>query len=150
MNEPEILDFRKSIHDFIRLFGLLHKSKTPCGADYSVSQVLALQELQSSRQTLVELTDKLNLDRSTVSRLTEQLVQSGLVHREQNIHNRREVILSITPKGENILNELTRQSIRFIEQFLQYIPDSEHPQLITSFQHLVSALSKYRMHSSSL
>ena len=121
MRPEDILTLRTTIQRFVRLFGLLDRNVTPCGFPLSVSQVIALQELEHERLTLMALTEKLLLERSTVSRLVDQLAQEGFVVREPNRANRREVMLSLTPKGNHALERVREQSVSFYQRLLRHI-----------------------------
>ncbi|AIF67165.1 transcriptional regulator [Terribacillus saccharophilus] len=48
---------------------------------------------------LNDLAHKVNASKSTVSETVERLVQAELVKRERSTHDRRAIVLSLTPKG---------------------------------------------------
>lgn len=64
---------------------------------FSMPQFMELIELYRSEAiTLHELSEKLNLPKSSVSRITDQLVKKGMVMRVRPSDNRRIVKLSVT------------------------------------------------------
>lgn len=67
------------------------------GMGFSMPQFMALMELYRNESiTLHELGEKLDLPKSSVSRITDQLVKKGMVIRTRPSDNRRIVKLSIT------------------------------------------------------
>jgi DNA-binding MarR family transcriptional regulator len=91
------------VQKFVRLFGLLEQNVTPCGFPLSVSKVYAMQELENDTLSVAELALRLELERSSVSRLVNELVKGGFVHRDVNPTNRREMALSLTEKGKRTI-----------------------------------------------
>jgi DNA-binding MarR family transcriptional regulator len=129
------------VQQFIRLFGLLEQTVTPCGFALSLSQVIALQELEKATLSVSELAAKLRLERSSVSRLVDILVKENFVHRELNVKNRREVQLFLTDKGKGTITKVSDQSITFFQSFLKDVSDNEQQQILNSFEKLNFCLS---------
>jgi DNA-binding MarR family transcriptional regulator len=91
---------REQIQIFVRQFGLLEQEHTPCHVPLTPSQAHAFQVLgQAERLTQSQLAEALHLEKSTVSRLVQSLVERGWVERTSNPDNRREVLLSLTDAG---------------------------------------------------
>jgi DNA-binding MarR family transcriptional regulator len=128
----------------MRLFGSLEQNVTPCGFDLSPSQVFALQELEEKTLTVGEIAQKLWLDRSTVSRLIDNLVKGGFVHRILNEENRREVLVSLTEKGKRSLKQVRKQSIAFYQSILEQVPEEEQHHIQKGFTLFVDALFQKR------
>ncbi|MBW5445364.1 MarR family transcriptional regulator [Cohnella sp. CFH 77786] len=144
MERERILAFRHTVQQFIRSFGLLEQATTPCGFSMSLSQVFALQELEKETLTITELALRLQLERSSVSRLIDGLVNGGFVSRELNASNRREVILALTEKGERSVRAVRDQSVRFYESILGHMSEPERMMLFEGFQSFANALSEVR------
>lgn len=148
MRTNEILEIRFQIHQFIRLFGVLNPTKTPCGYELSLSQVHALQVLESeSPLALHELSEKLYLERSTVSRIVNVLVKSGFINRQTNERNRREVLLSLTDHGKNSVNQVRNQSIIFFQHVLKDLSEDERHVILEGFRKFTFALQEVRRHT---
>jgi MarR family transcriptional regulator, organic hydroperoxide resistance regulator len=144
LNREEILELRNTVQKFVRLFGLLGQNITPCGFNVSPSQVFALQELENKTLTIGELADLLFLERSTVSRLVDSLVKGGYVNRLLNEANRREVLVSLTEKGERSLKQVREQSIQYYGSILNGVSEDEQHQILSGFKLFNDALSKKR------
>jgi DNA-binding MarR family transcriptional regulator len=144
LDTEKISELRMQVQQFIRLFGLLEQTVTPCGFALSLSQVFAMQELEKATLSISELAEKLRLERSSVSRLVDILVKETFVHRELNIQNRREVQLLLTDKGKRTITKVYEQSIAFYQSFLQDVSESEQHQILNSFKKFNSCLSKVK------
>ncbi|XEC95228.1 MarR family winged helix-turn-helix transcriptional regulator [Paenibacillus tarimensis] len=142
MEVSSLLELRGYVQLFIKRFGLLEQTVTPCGYSLSLSQVFALQELEKATLTLTELAEKLQLERSSVSRLVDQLVKGGFVHREPNEQNRREVKLSLSDKGERSIINVREQSIRYYSTLLDEVSEEERRQVVAGFRIFADALLK--------
>lgn len=144
MNEASIHELRRTVQQFIRLFGLLEQTRTPRGFNLSLSQVFALQELEGHTRTLTELSELLQLDRSSVSRLIDALVKGGFVTRLTNEHNRREVLLSLSGKGENAVATVRQQSLRFYQRILEQMSTDDQARFQQGITQFTAALASVR------
>ncbi|AJY76881.1 transcriptional regulator [Paenibacillus beijingensis] len=144
MQREKIVELRGMMQQFIRLFGLLEQTRTPCGFSMSLSQVFSLQELEKEPLTITELANRLQLERSSVSRLIDGLVKGGFVSRELNEHNRREVVLTLTGKGTDSIQRLRDQSVEFYGAILGKMPESEQNLFFESFKAFTRSLSEMR------
>lgn len=144
MKREEVAELRSVIQQFIRSFGLLEQTQTPCGFSLSLSQVFTLQELEKQTYTITELAEKLGLERSSVSRLVDSLVKGGFVTRELNDRNRREVVVALSEKGRNSIHRVRDQSLDFYDSILEHVPESEQALIHQSFKTFTDALVKVR------
>lgn len=140
----QLSEMRLEIQKFIKLFGVLEQRTTPCGYPLSISQVLAMQELEKGTLSIVELSNLLFLERSTVSRLVDSLVKEGFVQRSINNQNRREVILSMTDKGIRSIRQVKEQSLEFYKTLLGDYTEDVQLEILQSIKKLTYSLSKVR------
>jgi len=74
--------------------------------------LLALRGLPQGREASIrELAERLQLRHHSVVELVDRLERRLLLRRERSRHDRRQVILHLTPRGERILTRLARQRI---------------------------------------
>lgn len=144
MRREQVLQLRNTVQQFIRSFGLLEQTTTPCGFSMSLSQVYALQELERQTLTITELAEKLQLERSSVSRLIDGLVNGGFVSREINENNRREVVIGLTEKGANSIVRVREQSVDFYNKILGNLSESEQDMFYESLKRFTDSLKKVR------
>jgi len=148
VDRKKIIELRNVLQPLIRQLGLLNQAQTPCGFSMSLSQVFALQELEKQTLTVTDLAIKLDLERSTVSRLIDDLVKGDFVSRAQNPHNRREVILSLTDKGWNTIDQVREKSVTFIEQILKRMTEDDQESFFIGLNSFYQALSEVRSEQS--
>ncbi|MGI5290033.1 MarR family winged helix-turn-helix transcriptional regulator [Nonomuraea polychroma] len=74
----------------------------------TLPQLRMLVVLSAHGETkLVTMADLLNVNSSTAMRMADRLVTAGLIVREVNPHNRREVLMRLTSEGRRIVDEVT-------------------------------------------
>lgn len=106
--------FRYTIRRFLRFS---EQESRAAGLTPQQHQALLAIKGQASgeRATISELAEWLQLEHHSVVELIDRMVASGLVRREPNPRDRREVLVSLTPRGEDILCRLsttTRDELR--------------------------------------
>ncbi len=106
------------------------------------SQMMALEELEVEKLTVWQLSNKLRLETSTVSRLVDKLVKMGLVYREVNEKNRRELFLHLTEKGQITVSRLREQSLTFYQRILNNLSESEQKIVVDGFELFIDSISK--------
>lgn len=144
MNNENVLALRTNVQKFVRLFGLLEQNVTPCGFPLSVSQVYALQELESASMSVTELSQRLYLERSTVSRLVDGLFKEGFINRDVNISNRREMVLSLTEKGNRAVVQVREKSVEFYQDMLGQLSQDDQELITEAFRKLTDALHQFK------
>jgi DNA-binding MarR family transcriptional regulator len=134
------LQLRALVHAFIRRFGLLDGSRTPCGQDLPTSKAHALMELLAHpglRQC--DLGQRLGLTKSGVSRLVAGLVASGHVTREADPQDGRAFRVRLTQKGHRLATHVDQASRARFTSLLEALPPSERRNVCASLNHLVEA-----------
>lgn len=101
-------------------------SRSIAAADDSVTlpQFRALVVLQSADAGLNigELAHELRIQPSTATRLCDRLVRRRLAHRRVNPDNRREVTMTLTATGRDLVDEVTRRRRREIRAIMAKVP----------------------------
>lgn len=90
----------------------------------SFSQVAALHIID--REGLININDisnKLNLSVSATSRMIDELVKKEFVERKEDPKNRRVKILSLSPNGENFMNNISIERVKIVKQSANLIAD---------------------------
>lgn len=138
---PDVQDLQKCIQLFVRSFGLLKPDHTPCGQPMSTSLAHALQVLgQSEGIAQQALAEQLGLDKSTTSRLVNQLVKRGWVDKSVNPQSRREVQLSLTQRGRSVLMEVLQAASAKFRTVWEQISIEKRPQVLESLSLLTNLL----------
>ena len=139
MKKNNIQKFRSTIRTFEQLRAEQVRLSTSCIGVSSARchTLLALDELKSCSLNI--LAEKLCLEKSTVSRTVESLVQSGMVNRMDNPENRRESQLSLTPKGIDMVNTINADNNRIFGEVLAGMPRSDTKTLLKVFTSFTDA-----------
>ncbi len=126
---------------FIRAFGLHRPEQTPCGAPVSVAEAHALMELvQAQPLSQNALCERLNLSKSTVSRLVGIVGQRGWVERERDPIDGRAVRIRLTELGQQAAAELAMVRQEKFRRLFERIPVEERGAVIHALNILVEAL----------
>jgi DNA-binding MarR family transcriptional regulator len=112
---------------------------TCCGI--SVSQCYALDALgEHGEMTMVQLARKMFLDKSTMTRVVDGLVQRELAARRFDDTDRRIIWVTLTAAGRKLLEEIRAQQINSFRQILEHISPPERQHLIAVLESLSSAV----------
>lgn len=87
-----------------------------------------------------ELSTRLGVSLSTVSGLVERLVEHGLAVRHDDPADRRQVVVSATPAGHELLERFRELNAAQLRTMLASIPDDDLAVIERSFQLLVEAV----------
>lgn len=116
------------------LLGIVARSVAPALEQVSLPQFRALVLLSAAGPSRTrDLADRLGVHPSTLSRTADRLVLGGWVHRADNPDNRREVMLTLTPKARRLVEGVTSRRAREIEQVLATLPARQRRAALTGF-----------------
>ncbi|MFI6086284.1 MarR family winged helix-turn-helix transcriptional regulator [Streptomyces sp. NPDC051217] len=139
--DPALL--QDALRGFVRAFGLHQPESTPCGRAIPVSEAHALGELaQEGELRQVELSRRLRLQKSTVSRLVGQLTARGWVERATAPDDGRGIILRLTPSGRNAAHNLAEARREKFSRLLDSIPPHERAGVLHALGVLTEALDE--------
>lgn len=112
---PELVSrIRSASRRFVREHGFL--SRTLAGTDLSPSAVHAILEIGfNDGLTAKDLSERLNLEKSTISRLLKSLESGGEIRSTPHQTDRRAQVLSLTEKGQATF----RQASDFADQLVR-------------------------------
>ncbi len=86
----------------------------------TASQFHTLRRIAEGNSSVSDLADCMHLNRSNISRSVDDLVKSGLVKREQDLQDRRNINLLLTEKGKDMIQSfLVSNGKKMIEKFSQ-------------------------------
>ena len=121
-----------------RLRALVHE-----GIDLTYNQYKTLLTIaDSGRCSLGDLGRELEVAMSSASQMVDRLVLQGLVQREQDADNRRQVIIRLTPRGQALIGELRRGIVARYRKLLKALDPAEQEELVTAFESIARILGK--------
>ena len=140
MSNPE-LGLQEQLIALIRAFGLHRPDQTPCGKPVAVAEAHALMELaQMAPLSQNDLATRLQLEKSTVSRLVGILESRGWIARARSAQDGRARELRLTDTGEQMAADLAEARRAKFARVFDAIPEAERATVLGSLQILVEAM----------
>ena len=131
------------IQQFIRKFGLLEETSTPCGMPLSVSKAHALMELLDSADiTQNELACRLSLSKSNTSRMVAKLLSKGHVQKTRDRHDGRAFRIRLTIKGRRLAKEVSHKSRKHFAELSKRLPPGKTNKIIDALAVLIEATQR--------
>ncbi len=95
----------------------------------------------------IDISAELGVSPSTGTRMSERLVRKGLVRRQRSTANRREVTLTLTPAGRELVREVTRKRRAELRRMARRLPVTEHGPVTVALRRLAEAAGEAPEHA---
>ncbi len=142
MDNKESHFLRELIRVLVRNLGILEKSEATC-CGTTVSQCHAIVEIGRANEiSLNELAELLSLDKSTMSRTINNLVESDLAVRELHPEDRRYVTIKLTDEGMKVFKNIESSMEQYYKSIFSSIPEEKREQVLESLQLIIAAAKK--------
>lgn len=139
MDNKESHYLRELIRVLVRNLGILEESEATC-CGTTVSQCHAIVEIGRAKDiSLNELAELLTLDKSTMSRTINKLVDSGLAIRELHPKDRRYISIKLTDEGIKVFDNIENSMEKYYGGILSSIPKEKREQVLESLQLIIEA-----------
>lgn len=76
-----------------------------------------------------DISDRFDITNAAASQLVDKLVQSGLIQREEDPHDRRAKLLNLTDKGERLIQQGIEERYRWVDQLAERLTAEERVQI---------------------
>lgn len=140
--QNKVKDLREVIRLLERKLGLLGDLQSSC-CGVTLAQCHAIVEIgRTGSISLNALSEVIGLDKSTMSRTINNLVNNGLVSREIDPKDRRYLTIQLTAKGMESFQEIEAGMEKFFTQVYHSIPETKRDQVIESLGLLIQALAE--------
>lgn len=117
--------------------------RTEASGDFvSPGQYAALTHLQKGSRTLRELAQLENVQAPSMTRITNALADQGLVTRAGHPDDGRQVLLSITPAGETVIDEARSHRTAWLAQRVAVLSDADRLVLSKAAQLMLELSAK--------
>lgn len=138
LNQTQLL--RENLRILVRKLGVLERGEASC-CGITLSQSYTIVEIgRAGTMSANLLTEILGVDKSTVSKSVDKLVNNGILVRDIDPEDRRSIILCLSDKGQLAFEEVEKRATIYFEEVVAGIPDDKRAQIIESLQYLVQAL----------
>ena len=142
MAEQERNTLRELIRVLVRRLGILEKSDAR-SSSFSLAQCHAIVEIgRKGKINLNDLANLLGVDKSTMSRTINNLVESGLAVRALDDDDRRYVVIQLTECGQLLFEDTETSMHQYFSNVFQRIPENKREQVLESLALLVDAVSE--------
>lgn len=142
MAEQERNTLRELIRVLVRRLGILEKSDAR-SSSFSLAQCHAIVEIgRKGKINLNDLANLLDVDKSTMSRTINNLVESGLAVRALDDDDRRYVVIQLAESGQLLFEDTETSMHQYFSNVFQRIPENKREQVLESLALLVDAVSE--------
>ncbi|MDF2843491.1 MAG: MarR family transcriptional regulator [Herbinix sp.] len=130
---------RELIRVLVRNLGMLEKSDASC-CGVTITQCHAIVEIgRKGKISLIDLADLLDVDKSSMSRTVNNLVETGLAIRDLDTENRRFVVIQLTDAGKNVFQSIENSMDNYYKDIFSSIPEDKREQVLESLALLTNA-----------
>ncbi len=144
MEKDELVKFRSYLRKLERQVVRSLKEQTSC-CGVTMAQCHVLLEIGGQESIgNSELSGRLGLDPSTLSRTVDGLVQAGLLERRQDPGDRRACLLLPTARGVETIREIDSHCNRFYAEILKEVPREKQDLLMQALAYLVDVLGAHK------
>lgn len=142
-HEDIIITVKNLMQEITRGFHILEKNVSlSCGVTPSQwSTLLAFEDRNALKMN--ELSKRLSLATSTMTRMIDNLVREGLVERKQDFTDRRAVMVRLTKDGRRLTERIHKLQGEYFNSLLDYIDADMKGQVVASLNDLLLAFRKF-------
>ncbi len=140
--------FLRHFREIMRIFEreILYQNNDSCCNGVSLAQCYTLLEIENNHKiSISELAKNLSLDKSTVSRTVDGLVNIHLVDRIIPKDNRRKAILNLTENGKQVCTTIHFTNDAYIKEVLDDFTEKERKEFFHLFKKLTCKMMDVRM-----
>jgi DNA-binding MarR family transcriptional regulator len=132
----------ETVQHLVRVMQMFERDQVkPHG--FTTSQAYVLTQLyQTPELTMNELSDKLNAQTSTMTRIVNNLVRDGYVLRKSDEKDRRIVVVSLSEKGLEAADSLDRDIKEYYRKIVTFLPEGHVEEVLKATALLVKAFDK--------
>lgn len=126
----------------VRVFQLFERDQIKTHG-FTTSQCYTILELYKSENlTMNELSEKMNLNSSTMTRVLDNLVRDKYVSRDKSEFDRRIVVVSLTAHGKKAAESLDIAVKEYYKKIITNIPQGQVEDVLKSINILQKAFEK--------
>jgi len=91
--------------------------------------------------TVSELSEQTLITRGTLKPVLDRLEERGLLTRCKGDRDARQVVVSLTPEGQQLYDQIFPRHLAFMKQFIEKVPQDHQAQLIDLLEEFKRAFS---------
>ncbi|WP_171653873.1 MarR family winged helix-turn-helix transcriptional regulator [Paenibacillus foliorum] len=118
------------------------KMQSQFGLELTRPQLYVLKLISDEEPCkMTDLAKGLGVNASTISTMINRLVQDGLISREYGSSDRRNVFVSITQRGNDVLKQHLQNYSEVLQQYLSHLEPKELETFVRNFEKIASISS---------
>ena len=126
----------------LHYFALIRKLSSKF--ELTLSQALVLLYIPFDGITISDLSQKLGVDISTMTRNIQRIERKQLINRAPNLNDKRSIKLLLSPRGQNIANSLNKEMEENLQKIIDKYDFDQSNQLNNNLESLGWDLYLYR------
>jgi DNA-binding MarR family transcriptional regulator len=127
------------VQKLVRMFQLFERDQIKVHG-FTSSQCYSLIEIfKSGSLTMNELSDRMNLDTSTMTRVVDKLVRDELIKRKKDEADGRIVLVALTEKGKEAATMLNSSVTKYYKKIISSIPEGTVDEVLRAVSVLLEA-----------
>jgi DNA-binding MarR family transcriptional regulator len=99
--------------------------------------------LRTTENNMTDLSEQIGLEKSTLTRTVDSLIEEGLVTRSSGIQDRRTITCALTERGQAIANQLDQLMRGHLESILSGLSENERIELNEKLSDCVRLLKNH-------
>lgn len=138
-NECCVEEVGDMVRKLVRLFQLFERDQIKIHG-FTTTQCYTLLEIDKAGSiTMNDLSDRMNLNSSTMTRVLDTLVRDGYIERRKSDEDRRLVLVSLSPKGKAGASLLNGSVNGYYKKVIESIPKGQLDEILKSADILIHA-----------
>jgi len=130
------------VQNLVRVFQLFERDQIKVKG-FTTTQCYTLLEIYKNGQlSMNDLSEKMNLNSSTMTRILDNLVRDKLVKRDKFQEDRRIVIVKLTNDGVVEAEKLNEALTEYYRKIIDNIPEGQVDNILNSIWTLLTAFNK--------
>ena len=140
--DPKAAELRESLRRLFRRLGFMERDEARC-CSMSVSRCQVLVEVgRTENLSLVDLSARMGLEKSTVSRLVDALVEEGLAERRESPLDRRYLSIVLTAEGKELCGQVESRMDAYVASAWDRVPVDLRDKVLESLRILEGVFGK--------
>lgn len=137
-------DIGKLIQKTSGIFHLIERELVRRDKFTTPQSTLMLELLKAFNKELPmnEIIGRMKLEKSSVTRLVDNLLKYGILYRRKDTADKRLVFIGLTEKGIKIATELQEKRLTYYQSIISHLPAGHVREVMNSFDVLLNALEE--------
>ncbi|MCH4887502.1 MarR family transcriptional regulator [Acidaminobacter sp. JC074] len=131
----------ETVKRIVRNFQMMERDQIkPLG--FTTTQCYCMIELLKSPLTMHELSTKMNLNSSTMTRIVDKLVRDDLIIRTRDASDRRIVVVSLSESGHDSAEKVRAKINDYYKDITKHLPKNRVDEVLEAVSLLMDAFEK--------